>query len=52
MNADPKDARTDELVALTQDLIRFPTINPPGEAYVPCVEYLGNRLKARGFRSI
>ena len=27
--------------ALTADLIRFPTINPPGEAYRPCAEYLG-----------
>ncbi len=43
------EARSDELVGLTQDLIRFPTINPPGEAYAPCAEYLGNRLKRRGF---
>ena len=39
------DGRTDELVALTQDLIRFPTVNPPGEAYRPCAEYIGERLK-------
>ncbi|HEX2594003.1 MAG TPA: M20/M25/M40 family metallo-hydrolase, partial [Rhizomicrobium sp.] len=43
------DARTDELTALTQDLIRFPTINPPGEAYQPCTEFLGERLRKRGF---
>ena len=43
------DARKDELVALTIDLIRFPTVNPPGEAYRPCAEYLGERLKRRGF---
>jgi succinyl-diaminopimelate desuccinylase len=30
-------------------LIRFPTVNPPGEAYRPCAEYLGSRLKAKGF---
>jgi len=24
---------TDDLVALTQDLIRIPTVNPPGDAY-------------------
>ena len=36
-------------VALTQDLIRFPTVNPPGEAYRPCAEYIGERLKKRGF---
>ncbi|MFN3520717.1 MAG: acetylornithine deacetylase/succinyl-diaminopimelate desuccinylase family protein [Phenylobacterium sp.] len=43
------EARRDDLVALTQDLIRFPTINPPGDAYRPCAEYLGERLKKRGF---
>lgn len=43
------EGRRDDLVALTQDLIRFPTINPPGEAYRPCAEYLGERLRARGF---
>ncbi len=42
-------ARQDELVALTQDLIRIPTINPPGDAYTPCAELIGSRLGARGF---
>ncbi|TIT04763.1 MAG: succinyl-diaminopimelate desuccinylase, partial [Mesorhizobium sp.] len=41
--------RTDDLVALTADLIRFPTVNPPGEAYRPCAEFLGERLKKLGF---
>ena len=35
------ESRRDELVELTRDLIRFPTVNPPGEAYRPCAEYLG-----------
>ncbi|GHC60776.1 acetylornithine deacetylase/succinyl-diaminopimelate desuccinylase family protein [Limoniibacter endophyticus] len=43
------DKRIDELTQLTVDLIRFPTVNPPGEAYTPCAEYIGNRLKRRGF---
>ena len=43
------DRRTDELVGLTTDLIRFPTVNPPGEAYRPCAEYIAARLKQRGF---
>lgn len=43
------DDRSDELVALTRDLVRFPTTNPPGEAYRPCAEYLGARLARRGF---
>jgi succinyl-diaminopimelate desuccinylase len=29
--------------------VRFPTTNPPGEAYRPCAEYLGTRLAKRGF---
>jgi succinyl-diaminopimelate desuccinylase len=42
-------ARRAELVALTQDLVRIPTVNPPGEAYRACAEYLGDRLARRGF---
>jgi len=43
------DDRSDDLVSLTQDLIRFPTVNPPGEAYTPCAEFIGDRLRKRGF---
>jgi len=43
------EARREELVELAQVLIRFPTINPPGEAYQPCAEFIGRRLGARGF---
>jgi len=43
------DSRTAEMVELTRDLIRFPTVNPPGEAYQPCAEFIGARLKSRGF---
>ena len=39
----------DELVQLTRDLVRFPTINPPGEAYEPCAHFLGERLAREGF---
>ncbi|MEC9343279.1 MAG: acetylornithine deacetylase/succinyl-diaminopimelate desuccinylase family protein [Pseudomonadota bacterium] len=38
-----------DLVELTCELIRFPTVNPPGEAYAPCAEYVGRRLAALGF---
>ena len=41
--------RTDELVALTVDLIAFETVNPPGQAYRPCAEYIAARLARRGF---
>ncbi|MEE9375319.1 MAG: acetylornithine deacetylase/succinyl-diaminopimelate desuccinylase family protein [Rhizobiaceae bacterium] len=44
------DDKVQDLVSFTQDLIRIPTINPPGDAYTPCAELLGNRLKARGFQ--
>ncbi|WP_299624581.1 acetylornithine deacetylase/succinyl-diaminopimelate desuccinylase family protein [Pelagibius sp.] len=43
------ESKREDLVALTCDLIRFPTVNPPGEAYTPCAEFLGERLRARGF---
>jgi succinyl-diaminopimelate desuccinylase len=43
------DARRDELVDLTRQLLKFPTVNPPGEAYRPCAEFIGERLRARGF---
>ena len=43
------DGRREELVALTQELVRIPTTNPPGEAYVPCAEAIGRRLARRGF---
>jgi succinyl-diaminopimelate desuccinylase len=43
------DARRGELVELTRELIRFPTVNPPGEAYRPCAEFIGERMRSRGF---
>lgn len=43
------DSRAGELVELTRELIRFPTVNPPGDAYEPCARFIGERLKARGF---
>ncbi len=42
-------AREVEIIALCQDLIRIPTINPPGDAYEPCARLLGDRMAARGF---
>jgi len=43
------DERRDDLIELTRALIRFPTVNPPGEAYRACAEFIGDRLRARGF---
>ena len=39
-----------DLIKLCQDLIRFPTINPPGNDYLPCAEYIGGRLGKLGFQ--
>ena len=42
-------ARRDDLIALTQDLIRIPTLNPPGRNYREICDYLAARLGPRGF---
>ncbi|MEX5727400.1 succinyl-diaminopimelate desuccinylase [Rhodovulum iodosum] len=42
-------ARRDALVALTQDLVRIPTLNPPGLNYREICDLLAARLQARGF---
>ena len=39
------EARRDALVALCQDLIRIPTLNPPGRDYLEICEMLGERLR-------
>ena len=43
------ESKRDEVVALTQALVRIPTINPPGDAYEACARLLGERLRIRGF---
>ena len=37
-------ARRDALISLTQDLIRIPTLNPPGRNYREICDYLAARL--------
>ncbi len=39
----------DEVVAFTADLIRIPTVNPPGECYDDCARVIGARLAACDF---
>ncbi|MEL6571173.1 MAG: acetylornithine deacetylase/succinyl-diaminopimelate desuccinylase family protein [Pseudomonadota bacterium] len=41
--------RREDLIALTQDLIRIPTLNPPGENYEAICDYLDRRLRGAGF---
>ena len=43
------DARRQALIGLTQDLIRIPTLNPPGQHYLTICEYISARLTAHGF---
>ena len=38
----------DELVDFAAELIRIPTVNPPGENYRECAESIGVRLGAWG----
>jgi succinyl-diaminopimelate desuccinylase len=42
-------ARREALVRLTQDLIRIPTLNPPGQNYLEICEFLGEYLARDGF---
>ncbi len=44
------EARRDALVALCQDLIRIPTLNPPGRDYLEICEMLGERLRGAGWQ--
>ncbi len=43
------DAHLDEIVDFTADLIRIPTVNPPGEDYERCARFIGERLRACDF---
>jgi succinyl-diaminopimelate desuccinylase len=38
----------DELVDFAAELIRIPTVNPPGACYSPCARAIGRRLRAWG----
>jgi succinyl-diaminopimelate desuccinylase len=39
----------DESVAFTADMVRIPTVNPPGEAYEECARFIGRTLQRLGF---
>ena len=43
------DAAADELVDFAAALVRIPTVNPPGEAYMDCAQAIGSRLQECGF---
>jgi succinyl-diaminopimelate desuccinylase len=43
------DAAADEIVDFAAELIRMPTVNPPGDGYVECARSIGDRLTICGF---
>src|SRR5262245_41886098 len=43
------DAAAPEIVSFTADLIKVPTVNPPGEHYDDCARMIGERLEACEF---
>jgi succinyl-diaminopimelate desuccinylase len=43
------DAAAEEIVAFAADLIRIPTVNPPGDHYDDCARAVGGRLAHFGF---
>ena len=42
------DGLADELVDFTAELVRRPTVNPPGEGYEECARLIGRRLQRGG----
>jgi succinyl-diaminopimelate desuccinylase len=38
-----------EMVEFLREIVAIPTINPPGENYIPCVERIGKQLREFGY---
>ena len=45
------EGKREELTDLTCELVRIPTVNPPGDAYTECAHFLGTRLENGDSRS-
>jgi succinyl-diaminopimelate desuccinylase len=43
------DRDRDEIVEFASELVRIPTVNPPGEAYEDAARFIGSRLARCGF---
>ena len=43
------DEAAPEIVAFTSQLIRAPTVNPPGDHYTECAQIIGEKLEACAF---
>ena len=42
------EAARDEIVAFTSEMIRIPTVNPPGDCYRECAALIGERMAQTG----
>ncbi len=45
------DVLREDMVSFLRDLIRIPSINPPGDEYLPCARLVGDVLKSLGFET-
>jgi succinyl-diaminopimelate desuccinylase len=43
------DAAADEIIQFTRDLVRIPTVNPPGDEYEAAARFLGDHLARHRF---
>jgi succinyl-diaminopimelate desuccinylase len=46
---DEVERAADEIVEFTRDLVRIPTVNPPGNEYAACAQLLGDQLTQHQF---
>jgi len=47
--ADRIDDLGDEMIDFLRDLVRIPTVNPPGENYPDCAYFIGRKLESFGY---
>jgi succinyl-diaminopimelate desuccinylase len=43
------DSLVPEMLQFARELISIPTVNPPGDCYLPCAELIGTRMREFGF---
>ena len=43
------DALADDLVEFCRELVRIPTVNPPGRKYAECATFIGEKLRELGY---
>lgn len=44
------ESMTDEICDFLSELIRIPTVNPPGENYMECAQFLGRKWNSFGYQ--